>query len=185
MVYARQSLLDGRWGRSKTPKKMRRNLKIEIAREIARLKRLFLSQSRTYGPFRFSIAGRKKFYYDAKDWYEFGFRSGDLRCVRALAKRFGWVRDYELLYTAFSGIMHPRGISHDVKVTDAGAEVFHPYMAEAFELVAFFSCNWQLFTLAGATKAYTPESLPDAQAASTKVQQLLASVSSAIPDGLM
>jgi len=184
-IYGRRGLLDGRGSRRKIPRKLRRQLEREIDKEATRLRRDFPSQWKTFGPLRFGIPGKKSFYFDTRNWYEFGFRSGSVKSVRALAVRLGWVREYELLYTSFSGIMHPRGISHDIKVMDAGAEVFHPYMAEAFGILGVFAGNWQLLILAAATKAYSPESLPDVQGIAAKVGPLLDAVNTSFPEGFI
>lgn len=184
LVYSRQSLLDGKWGARRISGNPRKDLQKEVAAEIARLKRDYPAQTKQFGPYQVQAA-KKKRYHDGRQWYSFGFPGGKVNTVRALAARFGWVAEYELLYTAFSGIMHPRGISHDGKVTPEGFEIFHPYTPEAFELIVTWACNWHLLILAAAVKAYSPESLADAQAVQRKVAALTANLNPGIPDGLV
>jgi len=185
LIYSRQAVLDGRWGRGQVTPKMRRSLKREVASETARLARDFPTQSCAFGPFRFAIPSRRRIYFDTKQWYSFGFRKGDVTSVRALALRVGWIREYELLYGAFSGIMHPRGISHDVKVAEGAVEVFHPYMAEAFDLLSFLGCTWQMYALGAAAKAYNRESLADARDVHAKIRPFVHGPRPAMPDGLV
>ncbi len=184
LVYSRQSLLDGKWGTRRISGKPRRDLQKEVASEIARLRRDYPTQTNRFGPYRFQPAAKKR-YHDGRQWYSFGFPGGKVNSVHALAARFGWAAEYELLYTAFSGIMHPRGISHDGKVTPAGFEIFHPYTPEAFELIVTWACNWQLLVLAAAVKAYSPQSLPDAQSVRRKVAALTSNLDPGIPNGLI
>ena len=186
LIYRRQGLLDGKWGAERISGRPRKDLNKEVTAEIARLQRDYLTQTRRYGPYRFQVTGdKKKRYYDDREWYSFGFRSGKVNSVRALAARFGWTSEYEHLYSAFSGVMHPRGISHDGKVSVDGFEIFHPYIADAFELIVTWLCNWQLLILAVAIKAYSPESLPDAQTVQKKVSQLISRLEAGVPDGLI
>ena len=185
LVYSRQSLLDGRWGGRKVSGLERQRLKDEVQAEIARLQQQFPAQTRAFGVYRCYMPPKQRRYFDARDWYSFGFKSGKVKNIRALAARFKWLGEYELLYASFSGMMHPRGISHDAKITDQGYEVYHPYMAEAFELLAYWACGWQMMILAAAMQAYTPETLPDAQSVSAKIAPVLRALNVGIPDGLI
>jgi hypothetical protein len=186
LVYSRQSLLDGRWGGRKVSGKERKRLKAEVQVEVARLQRQFPAQTNSFGVYRCYLPNKKRRYYDARDWYSFGFKGGKVNNIRALAARFKWLGEYELLYASFSGMMHPRGISHDAKITDQGYEIYHPYFAEAFELLVYWACSWQMLILAAAMQAYSPESLPDEQDVLKKVSPILRALDAAkIPDGLI
>lgn len=180
-LYSRQGMLDGRWGRTSMSRRERRKLREEIITEVDRLRKEFSVQWRAHGPLR--CYAKKKYYHDPKPWYSFGFRSGKVGTIRALATRFRWQTEYELFYSALSGVTHPTGVGHDVTITDLGAEVHHPYIADAFDLLAFFSINLQLFVLAWNTKAYLPGTLPDMQAVQRKVAAWTADLDPGVPTG--
>ena len=182
-IYGSHGALDGRWG-VRVRRESRGPMKEEISNDIARLQRLFPTQTKAFGPYRCHIPGKKPQYFDQAEWYSFGFRGArKVNSVRALAGRFGWLRDYEFLYDAFSGLMHPRGVTHDGAIANGRLEIFTPYLAEAFPILSTFGCRWQLLIFAFAVKAYHPPSLGDAQAVGQKVSGLLAEVQGGLPAG--
>ena len=188
LIYSRQSLLDGRWGERRVlpadRKSLKKRLKAEIVTETARLRTQYPAQTKAFGPYRCYPARGRAVYHDFLEWYSFGFRKKNVKTVRALAAHLGWAAEYEMLYASFSGMMHPRGISHDGKVTDGGFEVYHPYTPEAFDLLTRWACAWQMLFLAVAMHSYSPESTPDVQAIRDKIAPALDALSARIPDGL-
>ena len=130
-VYHKQALLDGRWGRQGFTPGGRKGLKREIRENLARLDKYFPAQQAAFGPLR-CFHSTKLQYFDSKQWFSFGFRSGSVRSIRALAKRLGCLWEYEVLYGAFSGLTHPRGISHDVQ-SDAASKSLIVFQAAAGE----------------------------------------------------
>jgi hypothetical protein len=97
----------------------------------------------------------------------------------------GFLWEYEVLYGAFSGLAHPRGISHDVAILAAtqSLEVFHPYKPDGFELFAFWGCHWQLDGLLATIDAIHPSSRDDAVGVYRKVKPLLANLNTDPPEG--
>ena len=88
------------------------------------------------------------------------------------------------MYGALSGAAHARGIAHDVKIVPPNRlEVFHPYMADGFELIVHWSTMWQLDVLLLATNAFHPASRPDFEAVYRRHAPALDALSSEPPDG--
>lgn len=184
-VYEIQSLLDGRAGLPARAAS-RQGLRDEADEIMVRLQRDFRAQTARFGPFRcFNLDKTKRRYYDTREWFSFGFRRAQVKSVRGLADRLGLLWEYEVLYAAFSGLIHPRGISHDGRIEDAQLQIYSPYMADAFQLLCRWSCSWQGSILAWGIKAYHPDSLSDAQAVATKVMPLISALSTALPEGLL
>jgi hypothetical protein len=184
-VYAIQAALAGRSGLK--PRRANVAAMLEESREISEmLDRELPTQSAAFGPYAYlNPVPHKRRYHDVKEWFSFGFRRHRVNSVRQLATRLGQLWEYEVLYDAFSGLIHPRGISHDVMIADNQLQIFSPYMADAFQLLCKWSCSWQGFILAWAVKAYHPASLGDAQAVTKKVSPLLDTLSTALPPGLL
>lgn len=183
-IYTNQALLDGRWGRQGVLPANRRAMRREVSGIRKRLESHFPAQTARYGPLLcLNPDTRKRKYWDSQEWYSFGFRATKVNTVRALAKRLGWIWEYEVLYGAFSGLMHPRGIDHDGRIVEGRFEIFSPYLADAFELLCNWSCHWHLHILAWAVKAYHPGSLSDAQAVHLKTKPLLAPLEPSLPPG--
>lgn len=180
-LYARQGMLDGRWGRSSMSRNERRALRDEIVAETDRLKSEFPTQWRAYGPLR--CYNKKKWYHDFRAWYSFGFSVKKVNTIRQLTVRFGWQQQYELFYAALSGVTHPTGVGHDVTITNRGVEVHHPYIADAFDWLAFMATSLQLFILAWHTRAYVPTEWSYIAAVQKKVRVGTANLSHAIPTG--
>lgn len=174
-LYARQALLDGRWGRESLGRKARKALRAELVHNLALLDKLFPTQQKAFGPLRCFGTRSKRRYHDPYPWYAFGFRKRDVTGVRQLAKRFGHLRDYEIMYDAFSALTHPRGVSHDLTIDhETGTmEVHHSYAPSSFELLCSWSCLWQQGILIALTKAYHPATLPDAQTVNKRVSKLI------------
>ena len=108
-----------------------------------------------------------------------------MNSISALAKRLGYKWEYDILYAALSGLTHPSGISHDTKIEGKTQEVFHPYMAEAFPFLCFWSSWWQLFTCMWMAKSYHTSLIPDVQAVVTRIRPELDSLDPELPDGFM
>src|SRR2546426_1247864 len=115
-IYARQVLLDNAWRFGSRPAQ-RRKLKREIRSSIAHLDRLFPAQQAKLGPLR-CLAKKKsqRRNWDDRTWFSFGFRCQAVNSIRALTRKLGYGWEYDVLYAAFSGLTHPAGINHDVKV---------------------------------------------------------------------
>ena len=184
-IYARQVLLDNGWRFGSRPAE-RRKLKREIVSSIAHLDRLFPAQQATFGPLR-CLAKKKsqRRNWDDRTWFSFGFRGQTVNSIRALARKLGYGWEYDVLYAAFSGLTHPAGINHDVKVGGKSVEVFHPYMAEAFELLCLWSVGWQLQMCMWMAKSYDPASIPDVQAVFTQTRTAINALDAELPDGFM
>jgi hypothetical protein len=184
-IYRQQALIDGRMAHPVRPA-ARRAIRKDIASSIGRLDALFPVQQSTFGPLRCYVPIKKKRqYYDLKEWYACGFRKARVNSVRGLAQRFGWLWEYEVLYDAFSGLTHPRGISHDINIENSVAEVLSPYLATAFELLCKWSLSWQMLILAWAVKAYHPASLPDAQETDGRIRPALNRLRVDVPLGFL
>lgn len=181
-LYGMQGMLDGRWGRRALGGKLRNDIKNEIAENVDRLRSSYPAQWAAFGNLR-CFGARRALYYDDLPWYAYGFPSRGVRNVRQLAVRLGRVLEYEFFYSTLSGVIHPGGIHHDVKVTSQGLEVFHPYMAEAFELLVSLLTHWQIYIIAAATKAYQPSSLSDMQQVQKRISGLTLNLDSGLPDG--
>lgn len=184
-IYTQQALLDGRFGPQRVQPENRRAMRKDTMSIRARLEKHFPAQSAAFGPLRcFHVEKKKRRYHNARDWYSFGFRRSTVNNIRALAKRLGWIWEYEVLYDAFSGLIHPRGISHDAEIVGKQLHIFSPYMADAFQLLCKWSCHWQLYVLTWAIKAYHPGSLSDAQRVFKKVRPSLNHLKDTVPSGL-
>lgn len=116
-IYRRQALLDGRFGGRRPDRATRDGVKEEIDDRVQWLNRFKPAQQKAFGPLLcYSSAATRRQHHDRYPWYAYGFarRHRDrVRTVRGLASRFGWLRDYEMLYDASSGFVHVRGLRHD------------------------------------------------------------------------
>jgi len=184
-IYMRQVLLDYGY-RFERRRAQRRDLKREIAAGIARLDKAFAPQQRAFGQLR-CLAKKKseRYYHDPRTWFSFGFAKAKVRSIRALAEKLGYEWEYDVLYAALSGLTHPSGIGHDTKLEGKKLNVFHPYMAEAFPLLCFWSSWWQLYMCMWMAKSYSPASVPDVQDITWKVRVALNSLDPQLPDGFM
>jgi hypothetical protein len=163
-VYKRKGLLDGAWEIYRIERAHRRGIEREIQKLVNTLEKNFPRQHARFGALR--CFRQKPIYFDEREWYSFGFLYTGTRkvnTVRALAKRLGYVREYEFLYDAFSALTHPRGTDHDLQIADGRVEIFSPHMAEAFPILCTWTCGWQQISLTLLTKTYLPAALPDVQ----------------------
>ena len=183
-IYKQQAMLAGEWGRQELSRAKRADMRKDIADIVTELDSKFVTQQRAFGAFRFAGPGRR-WYFDDRQWYSFGFRRGRVNTIRALARRMGWLWEYEVLYDAFSALSHPRGISHDVEITGSQLSVYHPYMSDAFELIVNWACQWQFYVLIWAVKTYSPTSLPDLQNIHKKTKPALGKLRHDIPPGFL
>ena len=89
-----------------------------------------------------------------------------------------------MMYAALSGSSHAKGITRDVRVVQPGQlEIFHPYMSDAFELVAHWSSMWQFDGLLAVAEAFHPASKTDAESVYRKIIQTLNRLSNEPPIG--
>jgi hypothetical protein len=188
-VYNRQAILDGRFGGSAPTRRERRRLNNEVAFEIDRLGRDYPTQSKRFGRFRCDGLRSKRRYFDSQRWYSFGFPRRSISTVRALAKRLGLVGQYEFLYSAFSGLMHPSGVSHDGIIVDASSgqrlEVLSPYLADAFPFLAYWTSAWQLLGLQWVSRVYIPDAEEDSKAMFQRTWPALRAAKTGLPTGLL
>jgi hypothetical protein len=186
MVYSEQALLDGRSGRVGVRPESRVAIADEIRATRNHLERHFQAQSAAFGPLLcFHPEKKRRKYHDPRKWYSFGFRRKHVNSVRALAGRFGWTWEYDVLYDAFSGLVHPSGIRHDAEIVERRLEIFSPYMAEAFPLLCKWSCYWQSYILTWAATAYHPDSIADVQDVWRRITPALDLLPDDIPAGLL
>jgi uncharacterized protein DUF5677 len=188
-VYNRQAILDGRFGGSAPTRRERRRLEKEVAFEVDRLDRDYPTQSKRFGRFRCDGSRSKRRYFDSQQWYSFGFSRRSVPTVRALAKRLGLVGQYEFLYSAFSGLMHPTGVSHDGIIVDDSSgqrlEVLSPYLADAFPFLAYWTSAWQLLGLQWVSRVYIPGAEEDSKAMFQKTWPALRAAKTGLPTGLL
>jgi hypothetical protein len=185
-IYARQVLLDNTWRFGSRPA-ARKKLKREIVTTMAELDNNFPPQQKRFGPLR-CLAKKKKDrrYNDSRTWFSFGFPGKKpVNTIGALARRLGYGWEYAILYAALSGLTHPSGTKHDVKIEGKTLEVFHPYMAEAFEFLTLWSVGWQMQMCMWMAKSYDPSSIPDCQAVYTKTRAAIDALEPGLPDGFI
>jgi hypothetical protein len=182
-LYRRQAILDHRSGRPKMTAQERDGLRNEITAETHRLASNYRTQWRAYGPLRFSPPKPK--YYDTLPWFAFGFRNARARVttIRALAKRFGWTWEYDLVYSPLSSFLHGESVSHDLKIEVGEVELFSPYMAEAFETLCHWSCKFQLLIVTYIAQAYNQVSVPDVQETYRRIRETIESLKVGAPEG--
>ncbi len=185
-IYWRQVLLDQAWRFGSRPAQ-RRRLKREMTLAIERLNRAYPTQQRAFGPFR-CLASKKadRRYHDARTWFSFGFPgNAKVNTTAALARRLGLGWEYSILYSALSGLTHPAGTSHDVRVAGNALEVYHPYMAEAFPFLCNWSCLWQLGLLMWIARVYHPASVQDVQATYRTAGATINALPATVPPGFV
>lgn len=178
-IYNRQGVLDGRWGGTRLSQRERRALSREVQSEVARLEKKYPVQSKRFG--RYQCFNRRKadrYYYDRPTWYSFGFRKNKVNSLARLADRMGMRPQYEILYSAFSGVAHPSGIHHDVNIALGPSgrpvvEVLHPHLAEGLELLAFYATSWQQLNLQWIARCFLPNSLEDTRQVLTATRPVL------------
>lgn len=188
-IYARQVLLDN-MSRFGSRPNARRKLKREILSAIVSLDKRFPIQQARFGLLR--CLDKKKAnrrYNDVRTWFSFGFPSKNkkkqVNSIGALAGRLGYGWEYGILYAAFSGLTHPSGIKHDCKIEGNTLELFHPYMAEAFEFLCVWSLRWQILMCMWMAKSYDPTSVPDVEDIYKKTRPAIGALKAELPDGLI
>jgi hypothetical protein len=158
-LYKRRAMLDGRCDSPKIPRAERRRIAAELKVTEQNLRTGYRAQWKAFG--ELACDKPKKRYHDVRKWYDCESRKHHLRTVRSLAKRFGWLWQYELLYSSWSSFMHAESVTHDVSITDGHMNVFNPYLASAFETLCLWTHGWQVLSLGLLAKAYQPDSLHD------------------------
>lgn len=58
-----------------------------------------------------------------------------------------------------SGLIHPRGVSHDGRIENGVLQIYSPYMANAFPLLCKWSCSWQVTILISKLSDALPDGL--------------------------
>lgn len=182
-IYRRQATIDGVYGR-RPDSAARARLQAEIDEHIHRLKEHFPRQHKRFGPLRCFGPRDKRRYFDNKEWYSPGFRR-NVNSARALAYSLGFGKSYEMLYAAYSALVHTKGYDQDLTIEDDRAEVYSPHMAEAFDTLCYYSISYTRLTLTWLSKVYSPESAPDVSSTGAKVSALVSGLSSDLPAGFI
>ncbi len=191
LIYNRQAILDGHWGGAALSRNERRRMAYEIQSEIKRLDRLYPLQSARFGKYQCLARPRsKRHYHDRLKWYSFGFKPGRINSLQRLAERMAMRPQYELLYSAFSGVAHPAGVRHDVTISRPSfgklqVDVLHPHLAEGLEFLVFAICNWQQLNLNWIARTFVPTSVVDAREVFVKTRKALAGVNPGSPEGFL
>ena len=183
-AYAHKALIDGASGETVRSESAAAAIRADLDSIIARLSKSFPTEMEAFGPLRYQDSQRKPLYYDHFEWYTLARPVGKPASLRALAEslRAGW--EYHTMYAALSGSAHARGITRDVRVVPPGQlEIFHPYMSDAFELVAHWSSMWQLDGLLAFADAFHRDSKADAEAVYRKIIKTLDALSNELPVG--
>jgi hypothetical protein len=183
-AYAHKALIDGVSGETVRTESAAAAIQVDLDNIIARLSNSFPNEMEAFGPLRYQNSRRKPLYYDHLEWYTLARPVRKPASLRELAEslKVGW--EYHMMYGALSGSTHARGITHDVRVVPPGElEIFHPYMSDAFELVAHWSSMWQLDSLIAVVDAFHRDSKPDVESVYRKVIQTLHGLSNEPPVG--
>lgn len=187
-IYRRQAAIDDRFGVRPLSGLKKREIQEEIRTRLAFLQRHFLAQNRRFGPLLCFPSGKQRpKHFDVSSWFTFGFRgnrAGKVTNVRHLAAAFGWLRDYEILYEAFSGFAHVRGLSHDVEIESGGVAARVPHAPDDFETIAYFCLHWQLFILMCLGRAYNPGAVYQVQATDIRMRAARDQLEPQLPLGL-
>lgn len=171
-LYRRQAMLDGKTDSPAIGRTERKRVRREAADTEQRLRLQYPVQWARFGDLAYRLP--KPRYRDAVKWYSFGFRRQSIRTVRSLAKRFGWLWQYDWLYSSWSSFMHAESITHDISIEAGTANVFSPYLAEAsFGNLCFWTTAWQTMLCGWLAKAYQPSSLNDVQRVHLATNQML------------
>ncbi len=187
-IYRRQAAIDDRFGSRGLSRSQKAAIGAEIQDRLSHLVRRFPVQHRRFGPLLcFPRPNRRPKHFDLFAWYTFGFR-GERRekitNVRRLAEAFGWLRDYELLYEAFSGFAHVRGLRHDTDVEPGSVAVRVPHAPDDFETIVYFCIHWQFFILTCMSRAYYPPALVRIQIIDPQLRPSLDALRGSLPLGV-
>lgn len=71
------------------------------------------------------------------EWFAAEFTTSKVSSMRQLATASGHGREYDMLYDAFSALMHSRGTGHDVTIENKTVTVHHPHDPEWFQTIAW------------------------------------------------
>ena len=146
----------------------RNALEDELTSEIGRLKERYPEEWRYFGDVteasvRAHVGGRQE-----RPWFEAEFPDGKVKSVAALANAFDYGWEYDVLYDAFSALVHSRGIGHDVTLGTDEMTVHLPHDPAWFELIAFVVTGWHLMLLMTAAKWQAPEMIVQLQQLHTR-----------------
>lgn len=183
-AYAHKALIDGASGEAVRSEKAAAAVQADLDSLLARLNKSFPIEMEAFGPLRYQNPQKKALYYDHLEWYTLARPVGKPDSLRTLAEslKMGW--EYHTMYGALSGSTHARGITRDVRVVPSGQlEIFHPYMSDAFELVAHWSSMWQFDALLAIADAFHPDSKSDAESVYRRIIQILNGLSNEPPVG--
>lgn len=172
-IYRRQAVLDGAEGAMRATDR-RAELEAEIEQEREQLQRYFAVQHRRFGRLVCYPAGNAApRYHDRDAWFSFGFRSGRVNSIKALADRMGLLGSYFLLYSPLSDLGHARETDYDLTIQDRQAAVHSPYDPTFLPVALYWATTWHLLALAHATKAYCPDAHTDIQRTERAVRDAL------------
>ena len=153
-------------------------LEQEAAHELSRLRHNFPEEWVYFGDVtdaRFLLTERDP------QWFSPEFPQGTVSTVQQLAAAYGYGREYDLLYDAFSALMHSRGMSHDLTI-DAGVAAVHlPHDPAWFQTIAWFVLRWHQMLLFTAAKWHAPLMMSQLRALQKRHEPAIESLS---PDRL-
>lgn len=143
-------------------------IEAELTSEIARLKDRYPEEWAYFGDVteasvRAYVGGRNE-----RQWFEAEFANGDVKSVAKLADAFDYGWEYDVLYDAFSALVHSRGIGHDITLGQDEMSVHLPHDPAWFELIAFVVTGWHLMLLMTAAKWHAPEMIVQLQQLHTR-----------------
>lgn len=152
------------------------SLRQELLDEIARLKRTFPEEWNYFGDVDEGTVIRHVGGRAEPTWFAAEFPGRVVNSVASLAAAFGNVWEYDVLYDAFSALVHSRGARQDISVAESTLAVHHPHDPIWFEMITWFVVNWHLLFLMTAAKWHSPEMIPHLQALHTKHREALATM---------
>ena len=151
-------------------------LREELLREIERLRREFPQEWAYFGDIDEARVLRYVGGRDEPAWFGAEFAGRNVNTVARLADAYGRKWEYDVLYDAFSALVHSRGTAHDVTIAGHTVEVHHPHDPTWFELISYFSLTWHMIFLLTAAKCHVPEMVPQLQQLHTRHREDIASL---------
>ena len=186
-IYRRKAALDGRFGRRFGGAKVRAGVQEEIDTHINYLERRFPAQHRTFGPLRCFPKKGKPQYHDEFPWFAYVFSQSkrkQRRSVRALSIAFGWGTGYEMLYDAFSGFGHARGLNYDTEVEPGSIAIRVPHAPDDFDTISMCATRWQLLMLSYLSRTYHPPSRQQVHQLEVQSRPILDALAASVPLGI-
>lgn len=154
----------------------RNDLREELLSEIKRLRTNFTEEWAYFGDINEAevirhVGGRQE-----PAWFAGEFLDGTVKTVRGLADAFGHSWEYDMLYDAFSALVHSRGTGQDITIEDNSLSVHHPHDPTWFEMITWFVVSWHLTLLMTAAKWLSPEMIGQLQVLHTRHKEALATM---------